>query len=259
MIIMDLKIQYASDLHIEFPENEEYIKEHPLKPVGDILVLAGDILPFNSLHKHRGFFSYLADHFEITYWIPGNHEYYHSDIECKSGVLNEKILNNVFLVNNTSVVHQNIRLLFSTLWSNIGHYNRNRIKSRLNDFRLIKHNGDRFTIDHYNQLHQECVQFILHEISNSHDERLIVATHHVPTYINYPEFYIGDALNEAFATELSDLIKENKIDSWIYGHHHANIPEFGIAKTGMLTNQVGYVHRNEHRDFSGSKFIKIQM
>ncbi len=87
--------------------------------------------------------------------------------------------------------------------------------------------------------------------------KTVIATHHVPTLMNYPEKYKGDVLNDAFATELFDLIETNKPYYWIYGHTHSNTPEFKIGGTQLLANQLGYVHHNEHTLFNDEKVIVL--
>ena len=83
-------LQNCSDLHLEFPQNEAYIKANPIKPIGDILILAGDVTFFTRVDKQKHFFDYISDRFELTYWIPGNYEYYQSDIQIDRGHLKKR-------------------------------------------------------------------------------------------------------------------------------------------------------------------------
>lgn len=101
-----MKIQYCSDLHLEFPDNKYLLQNAPLIPEGEILLLAGDIFPFSLLNKPCYFLDWAADNFEKVYWIPGNHEYYRFDIFDKNFVLNEKMRSNLFLVNRSNKTHK---------------------------------------------------------------------------------------------------------------------------------------------------------
>ena len=252
-----MKIQYCSDLHLEFPDNKEFLKTTPLKVQGDILILAGDIVLFKELDKHKGFFDFISENFKFTYWIPGNHEYYHFDITDKGTVFNEKIRENVFLVNNVSVIHDDVKFIFSTLWTKIRPAYHWQIEKGLSDFHVIKYYGAKFSAPQYNKLHEESLEFIKKELSENNSKHTIVASHHVPTLLNYPEQYKGDVLNDAFAVELFDFIENSDIDYWIFGHHHENTPEFIIGDTKMLTNQLGYVKYENNDLFDLGKCFEI--
>lgn len=71
-----LKIQYASDLHLEFASNTLRLQRSPICAVGDILVLAGDIgyLGDETYVKHS-FGDWASDNFRQVIVIPGNHEF----------------------------------------------------------------------------------------------------------------------------------------------------------------------------------------
>lgn len=261
-----MKIQYASDLHLEFQENQNFLKQNPIKPMGDILILAGDIVPFGLMDKHNDFFKYVSDHFKTTYWIPGNHEYYYYDLATKCGTFNESIKSNVFLVNNMAFIHEDVKLVFSTLWSKISSENEWNIERSVSDFHAIKYNKNRFSAPVFNQLHADSLAFIESKIHRKEfvttsvkDQqnfgKTLVVTHHVPTFLNYPEQYRQSSINQAFAVELFDLIDTSKVNAWIYGHHHANIPSFKIGNTEMLTNQLGYVKYGEHSLYSSEKIL----
>ena len=252
-----MKLQYCSDLHLEMSANRAFLQRHPLPVKGDILILAGDIVPFVVIDDHKDFFDYLADNFAHTYWLPGNHEYYGADIAERSGVLHEKIRSNVSLVNNIAIDHAPVRLIFSTLWSYISPAQQWEIQRRLSDFHTIRYNGQKLTPAIYNQLHADCLSFLEQEIHKSSDPTKVVITHHVPTFMHYPDAYKNDNINQAFATELYDLIHPSDIHLWLYGHHHSNIPDFKIGNTTMATNQLGYVKQKVRNSFDWGRVVMV--
>jgi predicted phosphohydrolase len=252
-----MTFQYCSDLHLEFWENKEFLERNPLQPKGDILLLAGDIVPFTLMQKHTGFFDFISANFEISFWLPGNHEYYGSDAATRSGVVLEKIRENIFLVNNISLQQGSVKLVFSTLWGEIMPLNRGLIEHNVSDFHSIKFHKHPFSGAIFNHFHHEAMDFLRYELSHVHTGKTVVVSHHVPTFMNYPDKYRGSILNEAFGIELFNLIERSPIDYWIYGHHHNNTPDFTIGKTTLLTNQLGYVRYGEHKDFRGDKIIKL--
>jgi predicted phosphohydrolase len=254
---MAIKIQYCSDLHLEFKKNKEYLDLNPLPIIGDILILAGDIVPFAVIDDHKQFFDYLSDNFKSTYWIPGNHEYYRYDIANKKGSFLEKIRSNVFLLNNYVINLEEVDLVFSTLWSHISPPNELEIQYSVTDFYSIKYYGGRFTPYHFNKFHQESLDFLKPILLRESSKPTVVATHHVPTFLNYPKKFENDILNEAFVVELHDLIVDSCADYWIYGHIHENTPEFKVGKTSLLTSQLGYVNHGQHRKFNASTCIEI--
>jgi hypothetical protein len=76
--------------------------------------------------------------------------------------------------------------------------------------------------------------------------------------MNYPEQFKGSTINEAFAIELFDFIESYQPNYWIYGHSHQNVNDYSIGNTQMLTNQLGYIQRNEHLNYSSkSTFILL--
>jgi predicted phosphodiesterase len=243
-----MRLQFASDLHLEFPENREWLQVNPLQPVGDVLILAGDIMPLSRMDHLSPFLDEWSEKWREIYWVLGNHEYYGSDLALARERTIQPLRENVFLVNNTSVRIEDVQIVFSTLWSRISDSRASQIAHSVNDFFKIKRNGSRLTVTDFNELHDQALTF-LDSVEFDPACRRVVVTHHVPTLISYPAHYLTSPINQAFATELESTIGAIGADYWIFGHHHHNTPDFKVGQTILATNQLGYVHMDEHRGF----------
>jgi len=254
-----MKIQYASDLHLEFSENYSFLKRNPLKPVGDILVLAGDIGYLNDdNYRSHPFWDWASDNFSRVIVAVGNHELYkYYDLAQMPQGLVCVIRNNVHCYYNAVIRVEHTDFIVSTLWAKIRLEDAYLTEQAISDFHRILYEKEFITWEKFNQEHDKCFTFIKTEVENSNAEHIIVVTHHVPSFqLSSPDFK-NSRNNGAFTVELSDYIETNPVEYWIYGHSHRNIDKI-IGNTRCITNQLGYVSHNEHLTFNPEKIIEIE-
>ncbi|TCO05372.1 metallophosphoesterase [Natronoflexus pectinivorans] len=251
-----MTVQYCSDLHLEFAQNALFLHKNPIKPVGEILILAGDITYWGQKHFKHWFFDYVSDHWKAVYYVPGNHEFYSGkDLRVLDHPVYENIRENVFIVNNKVVSVNECDLFFTVLWSHIPPDKSLIVEYGVSDFHLIKYRGRKLKSSDFNHLHQESVEFLRDGLSKSNAKHKIVVSHHVPSQIVNPQIYKNSEINSAFVSEQSDLMFELQPDYWIYGHHHANIPDTLLDNTKLVTNQLCYVHLAEHFNYRNAAVI----
>lgn len=252
------KIQYVSDLHLEFEDPNLAHFQLYIKPEGDILVLAGNIgNPF--YNSYRNLLRWCKRRFQYTILVAGNHEYYNSSIR----ETNEKLKQlsrecEVFFLNNESVIIPEYRLLFhgSTLWSEIEISDIVDVVSSVADYKLIQN----FGIEVSNRLHRRAKRMLFKALTTNSEfvgYKHIVITHHAPLLEGTvdPKY---DSCRSAFASDCADLV--DLADIWIFGHTHY-CTDFEqrrldfIDPTIILSNQRGY--KNECTEFNPSKYITI--
>jgi len=253
-----MKIQYCSDLHLENASNRDFLQQSPIKPEGEILILAGDTIHIGQSEPYQAFFDRVSRDFEEVYMIPGNHEFYGgADPTAFSVPMKIKVRDNVFLVNNMSIVHKNVNFVFTTLWSLIQLRNSMLAEQNIPDFKFIKSGGESLTVVRYNHLFRQSYKFLEGAIERKKAENVVIVTHHLPSQLCSAKEFMNDALNEAFFVELHDFIYASGVNYWIYGHSHRNRHPFKINQTTLLTNQMGFVEQGEHLSFDPTAIIQF--
>lgn len=254
-----MKIQYASDLHLEFGENSKWLKEHPLEVVGDILLLAGDIGYLgDDNYKNHPFWDWASKNFKRVIVVPGNHELYKFfDINELFEGWSFDIRHNVKACYN-SMIHltDDIDIIASTLWSKINPCESYITERCVSDFKRIRNGEYRLSSERFNEEHEKCRGFIERSIAESNANHIIVVTHHVPSFELMSDEFKGSSINGAFTVELGKFIADSNVEYWIYGHSHRNINK-RIGNTECLSNQLGYVFQNEHNSFNPNAIIEI--
>lgn len=251
-----MKIQYCSDLHLEFPPNSRWLEQRPLKVAGEVLVLAGDIVPLRDEFLTHPFFGEVSKNYRQVFWVPGNHEFYYSDIQSFGSELNKNIYGNINIVNNVQVVYEGIRFLFTTLWSHIREANQMQVERSVADFDCITSKKGRFRVSDYNQQHLASLAF-LEEALVQKNGKTVVVTHHLPSFRCKSDRIKCGPVDDAFYTDLDAFVGQSNVSFWIHGHSHYNHPPVYTGNTILLSNQLGYVELNEQGTFRNNAYFSV--
>ena len=213
-----MKIQYASDIHLELSDNSRFIKSEPFEVTGDVLVFAGDTgyLRDRTLPNLR-FWKWVSANYREVLLVPGNHEFYgNGDVLAYGDSWSREILPNVHYYQNKVVRIDNVDFILSTLWSHIRPEDEYFVHRGMNDFRQILYNGRRFTPADFNAEHEKCLDFIKQSVTESTAKRIVVVTHHLPSMAVVAPEHKGSLLNSAFATESGTHTPTRRLSSGIH-------------------------------------------
>ncbi|GBF41183.1 hypothetical protein LPTSP2_04550 [Leptospira ellinghausenii] len=256
-----MKIQYASDLHLEFPENRKFLSENNIIPNAEILVLAGDIISDNNRKNADTFFENWTKQFKFVIHVPGNHEFYSGEVLYSYPNYYKEISKNYFKINNKTIEIENVRLICSTLWTNIPINLKNEFETKSNDYQLIKYSKKQIekrliTIEDTNLFHDISVKFIESELAKPFQGKTILVTHQLPSFELILNSDKNELINHYCATNLENIYANNNIDFWIFGHYHRTVNK-KLLNTTFVSNPLGYMNEDQKNNFSKSAIIEV--
>lgn len=218
---MSLALQICSDLHLEKIETLHY--ETYIIPTAPNLCLLGDICQIDKPRKLFPFLEWCCRKFDRVFWVYGNHEFYVMDEPRPDRAMNtlkyfverwisEKKHDNLAILDNKSVVVQGVKLIGSTLWSNVPTNREAWITWHINDYQNIGvmegKVARRLQVRDTNDYHQQSVEFIRNEINDCAERGLkaVVLTHHAPLFgeSTAPQ-YRGNKNRWAFCSDQASL------------------------------------------------------
>jgi len=258
-----MRIQILSDLHLEFPGNTL----PPLATGAEVVICAGDLAPV-----HTGRVADIARRWagaDRILYVPGNHEYYGSEIDVARRELAQQCLqHDVKLLDPGAITVDGIRFIGATLWTDFllkgvageawAHLE---VGSSLSDFTgAIRHHGGQdglFATRECARRHAEDRAFIESELEEAERSGLtpVVITHHAPSPKCIRPWFEGSRLNPGFASDLDAVIARYQPPLWVHGHMHDRVDET-LGGTRVLCNPGGY-NRVEGHEFDPAFVVEV--
>lgn len=278
-----LRIQIASDLHIEFFQEDDNL-DFLIEPKAPILALLGDI-GYACTSQLRNFLLSQSDRFQEVWFLAGNHEYYNHHGTQYSVTEQNEWLRNVALERSNlrfleqdriEMRNQSIVVLATTLWSDIPDHYLDQAEQFLNDYRLSYNHdptdntprllranetrqwyrdnlewlrGELEVVFQKNKLVAQQQQQLPEKTNHPPPQtKVVVLTHHTPLMIgtSAPQ-YEGKDSTQCFSSNLQSLLVHpySPIEVWACGHTHYNFDLSIEKKNRSRKNKAARVVSNQ--------------
>jgi predicted phosphodiesterase len=249
-------IRIVSDLHLEAwsGRNPETLAIDFLprddRDAESILVLAGDIS--SSPSQLIAFINTVMPRFANTIFIPGNHEWYRHEYYAWNDEMRDRFTKYcnglIFAIDAIGYVElAGVRFIYTTLWGDGGHDAADNllVDRGLNDFRLIRFEGERFTVQDMMREYKEQKAMLDEILKAPFGGKTVVITHHLPSRRLVSErFWPGDGsdgINGGFVGDCDDILAyDHAPNLWIFGHTHDTV-DMLLWKTRCVANPAGYM------------------
>ena len=235
-----MKIQLASDLHLEFLGRwTQQVRMIEPAPDADLLVLAGDI------HRGTQAVEVFADWPVPVLYLAGNHEFYgHSFEETRADLRRACAGTNVKFLDNDVLKFDGVRVMGCTLWTDFRlsgatqARHMREVERGLNDYRLIRTQAGTMRAEDTLADHERSRDWLERELAKPFGGKTVVVTHHGPNPLSIAPRFVGNALNAGFVSDLTPLMAG--VDLWLHGHVHDSF-DYRVGGCRVVANPAGYV------------------
>ncbi len=239
-----MRIALYSDLHLSVQP-----LEHPPTDA-DVVVLAGDLArPPAAIAWARGFG-------RPTVYVAGNHEFYGSDLASTHAALREHARGSqVHVLERDAWVHQGVRFLGCTLWSDHRLYaseeaRETGLRQAMEFNRDFSRIGvapgfeERFSPAVSQLLCDTSVAWLEAQFAQPHDGPTVVVTHFAPARGSIHPRFAGSPINACFVSDLEAHILRWQPVLWLHGHTHDSF-DYRVGATRVVCNPRGYAPKGE--------------
>lgn len=247
-------IDIVSDLHLNDVNSlskDFYTANAP------VLAIVGDVCEERELMSMLPVFKRMSETWDRVLYVLGNHEYYNGFMDSTPEYFRNTLsrFDNIHVLDNDAVSIDGVSFVGTTLWSDMDKNNpitKQRCQRGINDYYVIhpsmknlSFRSKAITPDDTVTLFNKSVAFIDEMLwLFTQAKKMVVLTHHAPSYQSIAPNFRTSPFNGAFASDLERIMIDNpKIKLWVHGHCHTDM-EYMVDQCRVVCHPKGYYGEN---------------